>query len=271
MLYMQRCLCVSGILLFWLTGCVKDDPVEETGRGSVYAVTRPPVPPPAKPSVELRISHMAGGELLAYDVKYLNAWGEKFTVDVLKYYLTNIVLVYDSVTRVMIPETYFLVDQSKTVSRTIRLTGIPSGTLTGIEFLVGVDAFRNSQGVQTGDLDPVLGMFWTWNSGYIMAKLEGRYERPGRTDGSYIWHCGSATPPYSSTRSIALNITSVAADTLQKTVIELNGDVLEWFKTPHTTRIADTPVFNDATSFSSKVADNYADMFSVKNVRREPF
>jgi hypothetical protein len=45
--------------------------------------------------------------------------------------------------------------------------------ITGIRFLLGVDSARNVSGIQTGALDPARGMFWTWNSGYVMAKIEG--------------------------------------------------------------------------------------------------
>ena len=37
---------------------------------------------------------------------------------------------------------------------------------------LGVDSLRNVTGVQTGALDPAMDMYWTWNTGYVMAKLE---------------------------------------------------------------------------------------------------
>ncbi len=37
----------------------------------------------------------------------------------------------------------------------------------------GVDSLLQRGGVMDGDLDPVHGMYWTWQSGYIQFKLEG--------------------------------------------------------------------------------------------------
>lgn len=44
------------------------------------------------------------------------------------------------------------------------------------EFNVGIDSITNVSGAQTGDLDPMKGMYWTWQSGYINVKLEGIYK-----------------------------------------------------------------------------------------------
>lgn len=41
-------------------------------------------------------------------------------------------------------------------------------------FSVGIDSVTNTSGALGGDLDPTKGMYWTWQSGYINLKLEGR-------------------------------------------------------------------------------------------------
>lgn len=253
-------------------GCSKSEEITEhnvsvKGGGSPVVV----VPMPPKPLLVLQLNHIAGSQVLEFDKRYLNQWGEQFTVDVFRYYLSNMVLIYDSATRIPLPETYFLVDQGKDASRTIQLPKIPEGNLTGIEMLIGVDAPRNYSGAQTGALDPALGMFWTWNSGYIMAKIEGSYLKGGNPNASYIWHCGGYDLPYSSIRQVNLSFPQTGIDTLQKTTIDLNVDVLEWFKTPNQIRIDSIPVFNDPSTLSVKVADNYADMFTVKAVNKTPF
>lgn len=258
--------CVMG------TGCSKNEEITER---NVFVKGRT-IPEPGaaaqpKPLLVLQLNHVAGSRPLEFDTYYINAQGEQFTVDVFRYYLSNLVLIYDSATRIMLPETYFLVDQGKTSSRTIALPKIPTGTLTGIEMLIGVDAARNYSGAQTGALDPSLGMFWTWNSGYIMAKIEGSYVKGNNPNASYIWHCGGYDLPYSSIRKVNLSLPQTVIDTLQKTTIQLNADVLEWFKTPHSIRIDSIPVFNDPSSVAVKVADNYADMFTVKGVLQTPF
>lgn len=264
----------SLILGCWVifAGCSKNDEIVERNVSLTGGRTPNPVAAEIpKPLLVLQLNHTAGSQVLEFDKWYLNQWGEQFTVDVFRYYLSNVVLLYDSATRVYLPETYFLVDQGNKASRTIQLPKIPEGNLTGIEVLIGVDAARNYSGAQTGALDPVLGMFWTWNSGYIMAKIEGRYVKGTNPNASYIWHCGGYALPYSGIRKVNLLFPPTVIDTLQQTTIELNADVLEWFKTPHAIKIDSIPVFNDPSLVSDKVADNYADMLSVKAVLKSPF
>ena len=42
-----------------------------------------------------------------------------------------------------------------------------------IQFNLGIDKQTNLDGVKGGDLDPLKGMYWTWNTGYINIKIEG--------------------------------------------------------------------------------------------------
>ena len=223
-----------------------------------------------KPQLVLTIQHVAGNQPLEFDKRYTNERGEQFTVDVLKYYLSNIELIYDTAT-VYLPETYFLIDQGRDASRTITFPSIPKGKLKGVQMLIGVDAPRNCSGAQTGALDPVLGMFWTWNSGYIMAKMEGSYTKGNNPNAQYIWHCGGYAAPFSSLRTIQLSFNPTTIDTIEQTTVHITADVLEWFKTPHQLKIDSIPVFNDPSEIGKKVADNYADMFAVKGVMKKPF
>ena len=54
---------------------------------------------------------------------------------------------------------------------------MPAGNYNSLSFLLGVDSMHNVSGAQTGALDPANDMFWTWNSGYVMAKMEGASPR----------------------------------------------------------------------------------------------
>ena len=43
-----------------------------------------------------------------------------------------------------------------------------------ITFTLGIDSVIQEQGPMAGHLDPIHGFYWTWQSGYIHLKLEGR-------------------------------------------------------------------------------------------------
>lgn len=46
--------------------------------------------------------------------------------------------------------------------------------------MLGVDSALNYDGVHGGDLDPIHGMYWTWQTGYIHCKIEGIFELSGK-------------------------------------------------------------------------------------------
>lgn len=84
-----------------------------------------------------------------------------------------------------------------------------------ITFNLGVDEETNKSGAKGGDLDPINGMYWTWNSGYINFKVEGIYK--GSNDFSY--HIGGFMKPYDTIQLIKMNFHS-----LNENKIVLNFD-----------------------------------------------
>src|SRR4051812_23111805 len=123
-------------------------------------------------AIHLLFKNMVGDSALQTGVSYTNAFGESFTVRAFKYYISNIQLQYadSSIYRTTIAP--HLVNEMDSTTKQLSFTA-PEGTITSIYFLLGVDSTINTTGVQTGDLDPAKGMYWVWNTGYIMAKLEG--------------------------------------------------------------------------------------------------
>lgn len=106
-----------------------------------------------------------------------------------RYYVSNIRLKSEDGGEYWVqPESYFLVDAASDTLSTIILKDIPVSHYTEMEVLYGVDSLRNVSGAQAGALSPDLGMFWSWNSGYIMLKAEGT--SPSSSTGSFAFHLG---------------------------------------------------------------------------------
>ena len=55
--------------------------------------------------------------------------------------------------------------------------------------MFGVDSALNFQGVHGGDLDPIHGMYWTWQTGYIHCKIEGIFIN-GEKQIPIVFHLG---------------------------------------------------------------------------------
>ncbi len=107
----------------------------------------------------------SGKPVTLRDSTYTNPHGEEYTIKKLRYYIGSPGAgAYEN------REQYFLIDQA---GNTSIKTGVRPGTYNSVSFLLGVDSILNCSGAQDGALDPMNDMFWTWNTGYVMFKLEG--------------------------------------------------------------------------------------------------
>ena len=119
-------------------------------------------------------------------INHLN--NDSLTFTTLKYYISNIKLKKSDGSWYVQPDSYYLVDPTDNAIISINLSGIPVGDYTDLEYTFGVDSLKNVSGAQAGALSPSHGMFWNWNTGYIMSKAEGT--SPNSTYGSFAFHLG---------------------------------------------------------------------------------
>ena len=111
----------------------------------------------------------------------------------LKYYISNVQLQKEDGTWWVEDESYYLVDLSETDGNTLAIMNVPEGNYKALRFTHGVDSMRNFSGAQEGALSVLNSMFWSWNNGYIMIKLEGN--SPQAEDGTFRFHLGGYTEP----------------------------------------------------------------------------
>ncbi|MFD0941144.1 MbnP family protein [Pedobacter boryungensis] len=173
------------VLIVGFTSCKKDEVINSTEKGSV--------------TIEFE-NEVNGVPLVLNSQNYKNANGDSYNISVFKYYISNIKLTKTDGTIYSIPESYVLVDASKPSSFLNSFKNIPAGDYTKISFIIGVDKERNLAGAQTGALDPALGMFWTWNSGYIFVKLEGTSPQSTATNNVLTFHIGGIVDPNNTIR-----------------------------------------------------------------------
>ena len=121
---------------------------------------------------------------------YTNAAGNNYRVDLLKYYVTNFTLIKDDGTEKNFGN-YNLIDAADSASTKFMLDSVINGAYTSVRFYLGVDSTRNHTGAQDGALDPIHGMIWSWNTGYIFFKHEGGYRNNGGTNQSLLFHYGT--------------------------------------------------------------------------------
>jgi hypothetical protein len=126
---------------------------------------------------------------------YQLSTGDSIVCDVLRYYITGIKLLSNGGNEFAEQDSYHLVDHSNEATTTITLN-VPDNILwTQIQFNLGIDSATNTAGALTGDLDPIKGMYWAWQSGYINFKLEGRSSACPTRKNEFSFHLGGYLPP----------------------------------------------------------------------------
>lgn len=213
---------------------------------------------PALYSFIVHFSFILGGQPLCLSTtQYQNQFGEPFTVNQCKYYISRIEITGPHGEMQIIFAKSHLVDAVDSASLTLDLTTSLT-SITSIRFNIGVDSEANIGGVQTGDLDPMLGMFWTWNTGYIDARLEGVSDSAHAPAHRFTWDVGGYRPGVNATRSVILNLPAVHPNE-----IGIRADLLHWFDGKHPIRISQSPICHQPGPLAMQLADNYATMFSL--------
>lgn len=219
-------------------------------------------------TVKLSFSNMVGTAPMALTTQtYTNPTGESYTISKFKYYITNIEVSNGSA-KAAEKESYHLIDQSIASSQSFNIN-IGVNNYTTLSFLLGVDSTRNVSGAQTGALDPLNDMFWTWNSGYIMAKMEGNSPVSTQPLNKVEYHIGGFSGPNNVLKKITL--TMPAGKTLdiregKTSEIKISADFARWWQNPNTITIATLPVCTTPGAQAKQIADNYANMFTLTDL-----
>lgn len=203
---------------------------------------------------------------LAFNKDYVNTNGDTFSVSKFNYFITNIVLTKSDGSIFAEPESYHLVKHSDQKTYWINIKNVPVGSYKSVKFTLGVDSARNVSGAQTGDLSMTTSsdMFWSWNTGYIFFKLEGKASKS--TDPSkYIeYHIGGYGGANKAQRTMSFNITEPAeVSTTISPKVHFFANVNKVFdgKTKIDFSKAGYSKVLVPGVYSLEIADNYAQMF----------
>ena len=237
----------------------------------VLACTKSAQSPQANTSVttvQIQFYNYVGNVPLQLNVgAYTNTAGEQYTVSRFRYYVSNFQLTDVNGKTITLPQRYFLVDEATDATKKITLDSVPVGQYTAVKWMIGVDSIRNVSGVQTGALAPENGMFWTWNSGYIMAKMEGHSPQATTALNEFQFHIGGFKHPYNALKTITVNLgATLAAGSNNQAKINIKADADKWFHTPNTVSIAQSSIIMAAGVNAMAIAENYQQMFSVMSI-----
>ena len=139
---------------------------------------------------------------------YLNKNGDSITFETLKFYISGIQFLLNKKVAWVDTAGFYLCDAEKVNSLIIPLE-IPEGLrYNEIQFYCGIDSISNTLGALGGALDPTNGMYWTWQNGYINAKLEGKSSFCKSKDNAFELHLGGFQFPFNALQEVHLQLTS---------------------------------------------------------------
>lgn len=148
-------------------------------------------------TLNLSSKAMWGSEEMQIGEVYEDSFGRPILVEQFRMYISNITAIQDDGSEWVIED----IEQFNFAESWSMAATLPAGNYTGLKIGLGVPEEINA------DQDPAQyatdhplsvqsaeGMFWTWNSGYIFTKFEGKTALDGdeqnMTD-SYAFHVGS--------------------------------------------------------------------------------
>lgn len=142
-------------------------------------------------AMTMKIDFRYGSQTLVYGQEYTYDTDKKIKIELIKFYVSRPALKNAAGDWVPFDTEYFLVDLEHPV---LDAGKFPQDTYTGLKFGVGVDNSRNTQtdpkAIPATDyptdhpLNAAADMWWSWATGYIFLKFEGRID--ANNNGSYI-------------------------------------------------------------------------------------
>ncbi|MFN4082073.1 MAG: MbnP family protein [Bacteroidia bacterium] len=210
-------------------------------------------------SISISINHQYDGKPLLFDsVYYTMASGDTINVERLRYYISNITLVEPNGNEQNL-KSYHLINPKVNRNLTFKINNVKPGIYNKIKYLIGIDSLTNSTRVGSGEIDPALGMFWDWNTGYIFYQIEGRTAKGD----VYSLHLGGNGNQI----KIEHNIANYKLKSTNP-IITLNLNYSEVFKNPITYDFKIRPMqMHMPTSPAAPIMrDNLADVLMIADI-----
>ena len=153
----------------------------------------------------IRITVRAGDKELLSDSTEVNTRvNGHITIRSVRFYLSDVRLVRSGAVVWRDSQPAHLIDLRDPAHAVL---SFPEGlSCDSLYFRFGTDSLLNVSGALGGDLDPVHGMYWAWNSGYIHCKIEGVAERSTAPRHAIEYHLGGYLPPHASSREVRLPV-----------------------------------------------------------------
>ena len=158
-----------------------------------------------KGGLKIHFVHPVGDyQMLQLDSGFVFNQKDSMVIHSLRYYISDIKLFQNNLEVYSEINGYHLIDLSDPSSLYIELKLIKGIQYDEISFNLGIDSATNTAGALGGALDPSKGMYWSWQSGYINLKLEGKSNVSPQFGHQFQYHLGGYLYPNLAIQNIRL-------------------------------------------------------------------
>lgn len=132
----------------------------------------------------------------------------RFQLEQVRFYLSKFEFYKNGQLIQVDPVEAYLVDFDIDSTRKLIFPKVAFTEIDEVRFLFGIDSVVNTSGAMNGALDPMYGMYWSWQSGYINCKLEGTFLKPKHE--AFQLHLGGYLSPFSGVQQVILKTDKTA-------------------------------------------------------------
>lgn len=143
-------------------------------------------------------------ESLQTNKKYLSDKKDTLQITNVKLYLSHFGIEYTDHSILEEQNSVHLIDLKKPESLHFAIPSDAKKTISKIHFNIGIDSLSSVSGAMEGDLDPMNGMYWSWQSGYINMKVEGKSPSCATRKNEFQFHIGGYESPNYAMRKLSL-------------------------------------------------------------------
>lgn len=198
----------------------------------------------------LSFSALCQSQLSAIEFKLDTVSSEQTSFDVFKFYISNLEIQFEDGSDFIEQNGFHLVDLENEATQKWNLLNVPGKKIKKLKFTVGTDSATNVSGALDGDLDPIKGMYWAWNSGYINFKVEGNYKNQ-----KYEYHIGGYLAPNATARTVEIDVFNS-----KKLTLVVHVDVLAFLARINSEQQNSVLIPGPA---ASELADIFSTIFSI--------
>ena len=211
-----------------------------------------------KYNLSLRFTHtIDGNDVQINEMIYSNTAGQNYSVQTLRYLISDITLNTVNGSSVLLDEVHFITI-SDTSTFNLDIQDLNNANYTSISFTMGLDSLKNITNLHLNEsFFPSFAWPEFMGGGYHYMQLEGDYTTAFQ---GYATHTGGTDGlDFSFTKNFPITLNIENANT---TVI-INMEINNWYSSPNTITLTTDGIMDNANKQALLQANGITDVFSV--------